>query len=227
MLSRRARSRALAAALVGTAAAWGATPLAGASTAAKPTAAKPTALTGPYQLYCPATILGAVVLHSLSKATISPQTTAAGRAFRLVGVQVRVTFPQAFASEMSTLGPITGKAVATLKLSGATPSAQAQTAGFDVTFPKPAPPAGVVVGVPAKPSSYGPFTATSGSVVVEMGSSIAMTLAVKPGGKALKVALACTAFPDGTADFNPAMPWEGTKEPPLSKAISPVIALSK
>ncbi len=75
--------------------------------------------------------------------------------------------------------------------------------------------------------SLGSFTATSGAIAVEEASSFRLTLQVGEGDLAQTRVLACTAFANNTADFEPTQPWVGTKEPPPADAITPVIALGR
>lgn len=68
-----------------------------------------------------------------------------------------------------------------------------------------------------------------GPLAVEISSAIAlvMQLRVKGEAKPMPEVMACQAFPRGTRDFAPATPWQGAGEPPVSKALAPVLALRR
>jgi hypothetical protein len=186
-----------------------------------------TTLTGTYQLYCPDPVETPIVLHVRATAAMSPAAPAPGRHFLVSGFQTEVTFPQALAPALAKMSPITGNVRGTVLLVGATPARHPVAEPFVAAVPTSVPPGGFHFLVPTHPASLGDFTATSASTIVEEASRFQLTLVVGSGAQADKRVLACTAFANGTADFEPSQPWVGTKEPPISDAITPVIAVGR
>lgn len=181
-------------------------------------------LTGAYELYCPATVLGDVVINAITVATLSPAHPKPEQKFYLKGLQERVTFAAGLAQGLATLSPLSGSAALVLHLGGARPAtAKSQDFHFTVTIPRTVASSGLKFGVPTAPASMGPFTATGADVVISQDKRQVLSLALGAGGQE-KVALTCTSFPPGTAATKPGTPWSGAGQPPLSKAISPVIA---
>jgi hypothetical protein len=187
----------------------------------------PRALTGAYQLYCPDPVETPIVLHVRARATILPADPVPGRHFVVSGFQTEVTFPQGVASALAQMSPITGNVKGTVLMVGAIPARHTVAESFVATIPASVPAAGFNFWVPARAVSLGSFTATSGAIAVEETSSFRLTLHVGDGDQAQTRVLACTAFANNTADFEPTHPWVGTKEPPLADAITPVIALGR
>jgi hypothetical protein len=185
----------------------------------------PKALTGAYQLYCPDPVETPIVLHVRATATIVPIGLAAGDHFVVGDFQTEITFPQGVASALAQMSPITGSVKGRVNLIGAAPRTSAVAETFVANFPSSAPAAGFELRVPARPARLGSFTATSAGIAVEEASRFVLTLEVGQGSQAQTRVLSCTAFANATNDFDPAQPWVGTKEPPFSDAIVPVIAL--
>jgi hypothetical protein len=185
------------------------------------------ALTGAYQLYCPDPVETPIVLHVRATATISPARPAPGHSFRVSGFQTEVTFPQGVAPALAQMSPISGNVHGAVLLVGATPHRRAVAERFVATVPASAPATGFKFVVPVRPAGLGTFTATSRAVAVEEASRLVLTLEVGRGSQAQTRVLTCTAFANTTADFEPASPWVGTKEPPFTDAITPVIALGR
>jgi hypothetical protein len=110
-------------------------------------------------------------------------------------------------------------------VSGATPASRTtKTFAFIIHIPAVVPAAGVVLDVPTVPTTSGPFTASSKKVVARLAKSEALTIAV--GAKAVKLHLNCLTFPAGSIPASAMAAGTATKEPPLSTAIDPVIAMS-
>jgi hypothetical protein len=182
-------------------------------------------LTGAYELYCPATILGDVVISAATTATLSPVHPRVGQKFYLKGLQEHITFAAGLAQGLASLSPLSGSAALEVHVAGAKPATdKSQAYHFTITIPKTVAPSGLKFGVPTAPATMGPFTATGADVVVAQAKQQVLSLALGPGAQD-KVALTCTSFPPGTAATKPGAPWSGAGEPPLSKSVSPVIAL--
>ena len=187
----------------------------------------PTSLTGAYQLYCPDPVETPIVLHVRAKAVISPANPALGNQFHVSKFQTDVTFPQGIASALAAMSPITGKVTGTVLFVGAVPARRAVAESFIAIIPTSVPATGFQFWVPARAASLGTFTARANTLAVVEASRFKLTLTVGHGAQAETRILACTAFANATQDFAPAQPWVGTKEPPPSDAITPVIALGR
>src|SRR5579862_1583167 len=132
---------------------------------------------GAYELYCPGTPVGNLVMNdATSSATLSPADPSAGQQFQVTGYQAQLTLPAAVASAAAALGntAITGSATTTLDASGATPAKLSGTLSFDVPIPNPVPSSGVVLST--APITVGPFTATGGTVSISQNPSIGLTV---------------------------------------------------
>jgi hypothetical protein len=184
-------------------------------------------LTGRYQLYCPDPVETPIVLHVRATARIIPVKPASKHRFEVSGFQTEVTFPQGVASALAQMSPITGKVTGTVFVVGATPRNRPVAESFVAVIPRSVPAAGFNFWVPARGADLGTFTASSSTAVVQEASRFRLSLTVGRGRNAQTRVLACTAFADATRDFQPSQPWVGTKEPPFSDAITPVIALGR
>ena len=175
---------------------------------------------GAYELYCPGTPIGTVVLNGASTTgTISPADPASGTQFALTGYQTQVTIPAAIVSAAAALGnaDIMGSASTTLEATGATPASLASpTMSFDVTIPTPVPPAGLTLSVPSTPASVGPFTATGGDVTIDQSGRISLTLVVAGNDLTLN----CDSYPDNSLPSG----IDAGNVPPPGGPISPQIA---
>ncbi|HEY5024534.1 MAG TPA: hypothetical protein VII76_06130, partial [Acidimicrobiales bacterium] len=89
------------------------------------TTAPPQVLTGAYELYCPGTPVGTVVLNdAVTAATLSPASPNPGQAFSVTGYQTVVNLPQSLAQAAAAVGgpSLMGSATAQIDASGATPA---------------------------------------------------------------------------------------------------------
>ena len=173
---------------------------------------------GAYELYCPGTPVGNVVLNGVSTTgTITPADPASGSTFELTGYQTQVSVPASIVSAAAALGntDLTGNATTTIEANGATPAnITSSQMAFDVPIPAAIPPSGVTFSVPSAPASIGPFTASGGTITISQAGRIALTLLVS--GTPLD--LNCTSYPDNS------LPSGITSGFPSSSPISPQIA---
>ncbi|HTZ08389.1 MAG TPA: hypothetical protein VMB72_04910, partial [Acidimicrobiales bacterium] len=173
---------------------------------------------GPYELYCPSTPVGDIVLNDVTSAgTMSPADPAPGQQFDLTGYQTTFDLPEQIAAAAAALGnsAISGTATTSVEATGATPAGLSSgTMGFDVPLPSPVPAGGLAVAVPSVPATLGPFTATGGSITLAQGTEITLTLDVS--GSTLT--LSCTTYPNDSA------PTGIVSVGPVAAPTSPVIA---
>ncbi len=183
--------------------------------------APPTKLTGPYELYCPGTPVGTVVLNdAVTSATLSPAAPTSGQSFSVTGYQTVVNLPASLAGAAAAVGgpSLTGSASTQIDASGATPAKTPQGPfNFNVPFPSPIPDSGVSLSLPDTPSTISGFTATSGGITIQQDSSASLSLTV--AGSAL--ALTCQAYPN-----NSVTPSGVTTDVPTAAPIAPVIAVA-
>lgn len=192
----------------------------------KKAAAGPAKLTGAYELYCPATAFGDVVISATTTATLSPAHPHGDQKFYVKAVQEKITFAQGLAQGLASLTALLGTASLVLQTAGATPASLATPVyQFTITLPKKAPAAGFKFSVPAAAGApIGPFTASAAKVAVSVSKSQKLTLSLDAKGQQ-PFPLSCTSFPTGTAKTKPGEPWAGAGQPPATEAIAPVIAL--
>ena len=179
----------------------------------------PIKLTGAYELYCPGTPVGNILLNNvMTVATPSVTSISSGQTFSLGGYQTSVNLPATLASAAAALGSATlsGSATGQLDVAGATPATLSTgKESFSLNIPSPVPAAGLTLTVPTTPSTLGPFTSTGSAVTVQEDSSTALELVVS--GAPLD--LNCTSY----ANDPNAVPGL-TTSPPTGNPISPVIA---
>ncbi len=180
-----------------------------------------TALTGPYELYCPGTPVGNVVMNGVTtSAAITPSNPGTGETFDVTNYQTIVNIPATLAEAAAALGntSLAGSATTQLDVSSATPSTMSSgTISFSVPIPNPVPADGIALDLLTPADSLGPFTATSSSISVEEDSSASLTLLISGN----PLALTCSAYPN---DSTPTGISTGT---PSGSPIDPVIAVSE
>ncbi len=166
-----------------------------------------------YELYCPNTQVGNLVINNVvTSGNITPRHPATGQTFTVTSYQTTLPIPPVLAEAMAVLGntAIAGTATTAVDATGATPSSlSVGTMSFDVPIPTSIPAAGVDLELPSRAATIGPFT-SGGNVSVLQSSAIELALSVS--GKTLT--MICIAFPnDGLATGI-------TTSPPTSKPIS-------
>ncbi|MDR3649409.1 MAG: hypothetical protein P4L20_09990 [Acidimicrobiales bacterium] len=179
-----------------------------------------TTLTGAYELYCPGTPVGNVVLNdAMTSATLSPSAPTAGQSFTITGYQTMVNLPESLASAAAAVQPdLTGSATAQIDASGATPATMPEgPLNFDVPIPSPVPADGVTLSLPSTASTVSGFTATSNKITIQEDASATLTLTVSGA----PLSLTCTAYPNDTVT-----PSGITTTTPTASSIAPVIAVA-
>jgi len=190
------------------------------TTPASTTTTPLTTLTGPYELYCPGTPVGNVVLNdAVTSATLSPSAPTAGQSFSLTGYQTVVNLPESLASAAASLQPnLEGSATAQIDATGATPATTPEgPLDFNVPIPSPVPAAGVALSLPSTAATVSGFTATSSQITIQEDSAASLTLTVSGA----PLALTCTAYPNDTVT-----PSGITTTTPTANPIAPVIAVA-
>jgi hypothetical protein len=171
----------------------------------------------PYELYCPGTPVGNVVLNDVSSTgTLSPADPAAGAQFNLTDYQSQVPIPAAIASAAAALGntSLDGNATTTIDAIGATPSSVSSgTMSFSTPISTPVPSSGITLTVPNAGATVGPFTASGGTITLSQNPRMQLTLTVS--GSNLN--LSCTAYPDNSA------PSGISGASPAGSPISPIV----
>jgi DNA segregation ATPase FtsK/SpoIIIE, S-DNA-T family len=172
----------------------------------------------PFEVYCPGTPVGNIVLNgAVATGTISPATPAAGQQFNVTNFQTTVDLPNAIASAAQALGnsAIVGTATVKVDATGATPaSLSAGTIQINTPLPSPIPASGIPLLLPSPPTTVGPFTASGGAVSLTIDPAISLSLTVS--GSALN--LTCKPYPNNTA------PSGISSSAPSGATATPVVA---
>lgn len=177
------------------------------------------ASTPQYEMYCPGTPVGTIVINDVvTTGTISPATPAAGSTFEVTNYQTQLDIPSQIATAAAALGntAITGSATATLDATGATPaSLNSPTLGINTPIPSPIPSTGLSLDVPSPATTVGPFTASGGAITISQASQASLGLVVSGNTINLK----CTSY------TNDDIPTSGiTSSTPSGSPISPQLA---
>ncbi len=175
---------------------------------------------GAYELYCPGTPVGNIVLNDVSTtAALSPSDPTPGQQFSLTGYQTTLTVPFAIATAASALGntAIAGYATASIDANGATPAQISTNAmSFDDPLPSPVPQSGVTVTVPSAPGTIGPFTASSSAITISQDGKIQLVLTVSGNSLTMN----CSTYANNSA------PTGIVETVPPGRPQSPVIAIA-
>jgi len=173
-----------------------------------------------YELYCPGTPIGNVVMNSVvTSGTITPVRAASHHHFTVTGYQISVPFPQSFVAAAAALGnkAIRGTATTTLDASGATPSSVTRSSlHFATPIPTPLPTEGLIVHVPNRAKTIGVFTASGGKIAVSQDEHVTLRWLISGS----RLNLACTSYPNNSA------PTGITDAAPVANPIAPLIATS-
>jgi hypothetical protein len=171
-----------------------------------------------YELYCPGTPVGNIVLNGVvTTGTITPASPASGSQFNLTNYQSTVSLPASIVSAAQALGnsAIAGSATLKVDATGATPaSVAAPPITINAPIPSPVPSTGLSLVLPSTAGTVGPFTASGGAISLTVDPTIGLSLNVS--GSTLT--LTCTPYPNNSAATGIV-----SAAPTASKA-SPVIA---
>ena len=119
--------------------------------------------TGPYELYCPGTPIGNIVLNDVQTVgNIAPASPQPGQQFNLTGYQTKVTIPKNLVTAASAFGSmLQGSATAAVDVqTGATPP-QISSGTLNFNVPIPNPPTALELDLPTPAATIGPFTAST------------------------------------------------------------------
>ncbi len=187
--------------------------------AAAASTAASAATSAPYELYCPGTPVGDIILNNATTSgVITPAAPAAGSTFSITDYQTIVNVPFALVTASAALGntDLAGSATVGISATSATPaSITSPVIDFTAPIPTPVPATGVTLDLPATPSTVGPFTATSGAITITQSTKASLTLTVSGN----PLALTCTSYKNNSAATGIV-----TVAPPASDAASPIIA---
>jgi len=176
---------------------------------------------GAYELYCPGTPVGNIVLNNVTTSgTLAPPDPSTGEQFNVTGYQTQVALPTQIVTAAAALGnsAIVGTAAAKVDTTGATPASMSSGAlTIDAPIPSPVPPNGLVLDLPSAPETLGPFTATGGAVTITEDPVASLTLVVSGSD----LSLTCRAYANNS-EFSGIVATG-----PPSASVSPVIATSQ
>jgi hypothetical protein len=172
----------------------------------------------PYEMFCPSTPEGNVVLNDVVlTGALSPASPTVGQTFNLTGFQTQEQLPAEIVQDAADTGltSLTGTLTTTIDATGATPaSISTGSVSFDIPIPDPIPSSGLAVTIPSV--TVGPFTATSDNIALSS-APVSQTMDIDGDGIGL-ISLHCSSYPNDT------LPGGFTNDTPPGVPISPVIA---
>ncbi|MGA2036165.1 MAG: hypothetical protein ABSH04_01080, partial [Acidimicrobiales bacterium] len=175
--------------------------------------------TGAYELYCPSTPVGNLVLNDVvTTGAISPQALSAGDQFDIEGYQTHIPIPAGIVSGLVGFGNtvLQGFAATTLEAFGASPShTSIDLESFDLPLPNPVASSGVTLDIPSASSTIGPFVSSGGAITIAGEESVLMVAGISQH----IVTMNCQAYPNDTVT-----PSGVATTQPLGIPILPVIA---
>lgn len=150
----------------------------------------------PYELVCPGTPVGTVVINGVvTTATITPANPSSGSTFNVTNYQTSLTLVSQITKAAAAIQPtIQGTANSTLDATGATPSSLAAPA---VTINAAIPDQGangVPLLLPTSPSSIGPFTATGSTISIAQDETAQLQLLLEGS----PINTTCKAYPNNS-----------------------------
>ena len=181
--------------------------------------------TAPYELYCPGTPVGNIVLNDVvTTGTLSP-VNPSGTFFSIAGFQVQLNLPADVVSALQAMGATAIAGSYTTPLSGTLTGMPAGPYTFDVPIPASVPPAGLAVDIPPSPTSVPgglepPETIPPDDPVPPSNASIlignpSFTFDLPSGPSTVT----CNVFPDDTIATSGI-----TTQTPTATTIAPVLA---
>lgn len=176
----------------------------------------------PYELVCPGTPVGTVVINDVvTTASVSPASPSSGQSFNVTNYQTKLTLVSQIAKAAVAIQPnIQGTANSTLDVSGATPSTQAAPAVQINTAIPDQGLNGVPLVLPTSPESIGPFTATGGTITISQDKTAQLVLEI--GGNPLPTT--CTAYPNNSNATGLATAGSSISGTPMSPVIATTTA---
>ncbi len=188
--------------------------------------------TSPYELYCPGTPVGNLVLNDVvTVGSLSPPSPSA-EPFGLSDYQIQLTLPTSVVSAFQAQGDtsISGTLTASVDPSGNVQPGPVTVGplAFDVPIPGSVPSSGVGLDVPLSPINVGgffstPFTIAPGNTAppsnVELFVGSTLTLTLEASGSPSTVT--CTVYPNDSVT-----PSGITTSPPAGSPITPEIAIT-
>ncbi len=181
--------------------------------------------TAPYELYCPGTPVGNIVLNDVvTTGTLSP-VNPSGTFFSIAGFQVQLNLPADVVSALQAMGATAIAGSYTTPLSGTLTGTPAGPYTFDVPIPASVPPSGLGVDIPPSPTSVPgglepPETIPPDDPVPPSNASISIgnpsfTFDLPSGPSTVT----CSVFPDDTIATSGI-----TTQTPTATTIAPVLA---
>ncbi|MGA2521222.1 MAG: SGNH/GDSL hydrolase family protein [Acidimicrobiales bacterium] len=181
--------------------------------------------TAPYELYCPGTPVGNIVLNDVvTTGTLSPANPS-GTFFSIAGFQVQLNLPADVVSALQAIGATAIAGSYTTPLSGTLTGTPAGPYTFDLPIPASVPPSGLALDIPPSPASVpggleppetippdDPTPPSSASISIG-NPSFTFDL---PGGPST---VTCNVFPDDTIATSGI-----TTQTPTATTIAPVLA---
>jgi len=153
-----------------------------------------------YELYCPGTPVGKIVLNNVvTTGKITPASPNAGGNFNLTDYQTTVNLPAPIVTDLAALGnsAIVGTATEDIDAFGATPERiSGGSLTIDTPIPSPVPAMGLTLTLPSAPSTVGPFTAAAGGGAITLTVDPTVSLILTVSGTNL--AVTCNTYPNNT-----------------------------
>jgi hypothetical protein len=176
------------------------------------------AATVPYELYCPRTPVGNIVMNDVeTNGTMVPADPTRGQRFTISNYQTTIPLPVEIVGAAAALGNsvISGIVTSSVHVARARPMiVKIAHQAYSVPIPSPLPESDLNIGAPAQ--GIGPFTAKHSGVTVSMGSVTRMTMSISGSNLYLN----CKAYSNNSS------PTGIVQRGPNGSPIAPVIAES-
>ena len=180
--------------------------------------------TAPYELYCPGTPVGNIVLNDVVTTGALFPANPSGQPFSIAGFQVQLNLPGDVVSALQTMGATAVSGSYTTPLNGTLTGMPAGPYSFDVPIPVSVPASGLAVDIPASPTSVSgglepPETIPPDDPVPPSNASVSTgnpTFTIDlPSGP---FSVTCSVFPDDTIATSGI-----TTQTPTASTIAPVV----
>lgn len=174
--------------------------------------------TAPYELYCPGTPVGRLVMNDVqTTGTMVPASPSEGQRFSITDYQTTIPLPIDIVAAAAALGNsvISGTVTSSIHVLGARPTkTKVSNQPYSVPIPSPVPTSSLTIAAPAR--AVGPFTAKRSGITISVESPTRITLVVAGSNLNLR----CRSYRDN------ALPTGITRGAPSSYPTTPVIARS-